>query len=206
MPKTKPFEEYSNAYDEWFERNHDIYDGELEAIRRLIPLPEVKGVEVGVGSGRFAAPLGIRIGVDPAEKMAIKAKRRGINVCRGVAENLPFCDGEFDFVLMVTTICFVDDIIRSFREVLRILKPGGCIIVGLVDKESELGRQYLDKRHRSRFYKEATFFSTEEVQNYLKEAGFHTVKIKQALIFGETQETILDGFGKGPFVVIRSVK
>lgn len=206
MPKIEPFEKYSDAYDEWFDKNPNVYEAELEAIRQLIPSPKANGVEVGVGSGKFAVPLGIEIGVEPSEKMAIKAKKQGVRVFLGVAEDLPFSDGGFDFVLMVTTICFVDDVIKSFREAFRVLKPGGCIIVGFVDKESELGRQYAENRGKSKFYKEATFFSTQEVLKYLKEVGFGAVKIKQTLIPGESQETILDDFGKGAFVVIRSTK
>ncbi|NOQ97303.1 MAG: methyltransferase domain-containing protein [Calditrichae bacterium] len=206
MPKIEPFEKHGDAYDEWFKKNIDLYEAELEAIRQLIPPLGTKGVEVGVGSGKFAAPLGIKIGVEPSEKMAIKARMQGINVYSGVAEELPFSDGSFDFVLMVTTICFVDDIIKSFREAFRVLNPSGCIIVGFVDKESELGRQYADKREKSKFYKDATFFSTQEVLKHLQEAVFEIEKIRQTLIAGELPETILDDFGKGAFVVIRGVK
>ena len=206
MPKIEAFEKYSDAYDEWFEKNRNVYKAELEAISQLIPSPEAKGIEVGVGSGKFAVPLGIKIGVDPSGKMAMKAKKQGVMVSSGIAENLPFPGARFDFVLMVTTICFVDDAIESFREAFRVLKPGGCIIVGFVDRESELGRQYLEKREKTKFYKEATFFSSQEVLNCLKEAGFGIVKIRQTLIPGESQGTILDGFGKGAFVAIRSMK
>jgi len=206
MPRTEPFEKYSDEYDAWFDKNRELYDAEVEAIRQLIPWPGAEGVEVGVGSGKFAAPLGVKIGVEPSEKMALRAEDQGIRVYRGVAEHLPFSDSRFDFVLMVTTICFVDDVMKSFREAYRVLKPGGCIIVGFVDKDSELGRQYADKLDVSRFYKEATFFSTQGVLNYLKEAGFGTVRIKQTLLHGLSRTSVLDGMGKGAFVAIRGTK
>lgn len=206
MPKTEPFEKYSDAYDKWFTKNVDLYEAELETIRQLIPPPGAEGMEVGVGSGKFAVPLGIKIGLEPSEQMATKARMQGINVYPGVAEELPFSDARFDFILMVTTICFVDDVFKSFREAFRVLKPGGYIIVGFVDKESELGRQYADKREESKFYKEATFFSTQEVLRYLKQAGFEIVRIRQTLIPGELPENILDGFGKGAFIVIKGVR
>ena len=204
MPKTAPFNNHSDAYDQWFDNNREIYEAELEAIRRLLPGPGAQGLEVGVGSGKFAAPLGIRVGVEPSENMALRARKLGIKVYPGVAENLPFPDGRFDFALMVTTICFVDDVEKSFREVYRVLKPGGCLIVGFVDKSSALGRLYEERREQSKFYKEATFFSTQQVLAYLGIAGFRTAEINQTLIPGMSTKTIQDGFGKGAFVAMKS--
>ncbi|PIS29476.1 MAG: SAM-dependent methyltransferase [Candidatus Marinimicrobia bacterium CG08_land_8_20_14_0_20_45_22] len=206
MPKTEPFDKHSDRYDGWFEKNRDKYHAELEAIRQMMPTFEGKGLEVGVGSGKFAVPFGIKIGVEPSERMAIKAEKQGIRVFRGVAEDLPFSDSEFDFALMVTTICFVDDILKSFREVYRVLRPLGSIIVGFVDKESELGKKYSSNRNRSVFYKEATFFSTEEVCKYLADAGFGDFTFKQTLIHGEAKEVVQDGFDKGAFIVVKAVK
>ena len=42
------------------------------------------------------------------------ARKRGLHVYDAVAERLPFESEQFDFVLMVTTICFLDDIRTSF--------------------------------------------------------------------------------------------
>ncbi|MEJ2690587.1 MAG: methyltransferase domain-containing protein [Deltaproteobacteria bacterium] len=206
MPKIEPFEKYSDEYDRWFDNHLDIYAAELEAIRQLIPPFGAEGMEVGVGSGKFAVPLGIKIGVEPSEKMASKARLQGIDVRSGIAEELPFSDGRFDFVLMVTTICFVDDVVKSLREVFRVLKPGGFIIVGFVDRESELGRQYSEKKASSRFYKDATFFSTPEVIRYLEGSGFVIADVLQTLIPGELPKTILEGFGRGSFVAIKGMK
>ena len=206
MAKTAAFEQFSDAYDDWFERNPEAYQAELKAVRELLPPGPAQGMEVGVGSGKFAIPCGIEIGVEPCVQMAEKARELGIRVVPGVAEVLPFPEAEFDFVLMVTTICFVDDIVQSFREALRVLKPGGCLLSGYVDRESELGRRYQENRESSRFYREATFFSTEEVLEALHRAGFAETETRQTLIPDADSMLVKPGYGEGAFVVIRAVK
>ena len=205
MPKIESFERHTDAYDEWFERNIEVYQAELKAIEQLMPTKIVQAMEVGVGSGKFAVPLGIKIGVEPSLNMAKKAKEQGVEVYQGIAESLPFSDATFDLILMVTTICFVDDVVQSFDEISRVLKKNGQFIVGFVDKTSQLGRQYEQKRNTSKFYKEATFFSTQEILDYLEER-FVTTDIRQTLIANETTTTVNEGFGEGAFVAILSHK
>ena len=206
MPRIDAFENHSDAYDDWFDRNQEVYAAELKAVRQLLPIGEPRGLEVGVGSGKFAVPLEIKIGVEPSAQMAAKAKKLGIEVHTGIAEALPFSADQFDFVLMVTTICFVDDIIKSFQEALRVVVPGGSIIVGFVDVESDLGQKYRQNRHKSKFYQQATFFSTRQVLDYLHTAGFGQTEVKQTLLPGDTEQMVLDGFGAGAFVVIKAIK
>ncbi len=205
MPKIKPFEKYAGEYENWFERNRDLYRAELKAVCELMPHFD-KGLEIGVGTGRFAAPLNIKFGVEPSPKMAEKAEQRAIKVFQGTAENLPFSGEEFDLVLMVTTICFVDDITQSLSEAYRVLKEDGYVIVGFIDKDSELGQKYQNKRQRSRFYREAVFVSTAEVLDHLQRTGFKKHQIRQALIPEEPPDSVRIGFGEGSFVVIRSIK
>jgi len=206
MPRTAPFDNYSDEYDQWFEKNRDLYEAELEAIRQCLPAGEAEGMEVGVGSGKFAAPLGIKIGVEPSEEMAIKARSLGIDVSPGVAEALPFDDERFDFLLMVTTICFVDDPGTSFSEAFRVLKTGGVIVVGFVDRESEIGRRYSEIKETDTFYRDATFYSATEVLQLLQDAGFTIADVRQTLVPGEPPATVLEGFGTGSFVVITGAK
>ncbi len=206
MPKISAFEKYADAYDQWFEDNHLLYEAELRCIRQIVPSPMGDAMEVGVGSGQFAAPLHIGVGVEPSEKMAQKARALGIDVHPGVAEALPFVDECFDVVLMVTTICFVDDVTASLGECSRVLRPGGSLIVGFVDKMSDLGKRYQDKQRRSKFYAEATFFSTQEVLIHMQDASLRVGRVRQTLIPAEPPEAIQDGFGRGGFVAIEGLK
>ncbi len=207
MAKIESFEKYSKEYDEWFIKNQDIYLAELNAIKSLISSDKF-GVEIGVGSGRFALPLGIKVGVDPSKKMAEISRKRGIQVYEAVAEQLPFNDKTFDFILMVTTICFVDDLAKSFKEAYRVLKTDGFIIVGFVDKESELGKQYQLKKEESKFYRNATFYTVKETITLLRETNFTDVVIKQTVFPGQTDKIglIEDGYGVGSFVIIKAIK
>jgi ubiquinone/menaquinone biosynthesis C-methylase UbiE len=209
MAKTKPFDEHLNEYEQWFSDNRYAYESELEAIRNILP-EKGKGIEIGIGSGVFAAPLGIIEGIEPSGVMREKAAERGLHVIDGVAENLPLADKSYDFALMVTTICFVDDISRSFAEAHRILKDDGFLVLGFVDKESPVGKLYLSLKNKSIFYKDARFYSTEEVYRVLWENDFTIISTHQT-IFGlleqinEIQETE-NGYGKGSFVVIKAKK
>ena len=207
MPKIEAFEKYSKEYDEWFMKNQDIYLAELNAIKSLIPLGK-SGLEIGVGSGRFALPLGIKNGIEPSKKMAEMYRFRGIQVYLAVAEDLPFRNNIFDFVLMVTTICFLDDVLRSVKESYRVLKNDGFIIIGFVDKESTLGRAYKLKKEISKFYKNASFFSVKDVIDFLRKADFNEVVIKQTVFSNgpDKMDAVQNGSGKGSFVIIKAIK
>jgi len=204
-----PFERHSIRYDHWFLKHETIYHSELRAIRSLMPA-KGKSIEIGVGSGRFAAPLGITLGVEPSQKMARIARRRGIKVIEAIAEKLPFAHNQFDLVFMVTTICFVDDIQQSVSEIYRILKPGGCFINAFIDADSPLGQAYQTHKAKNVFYQEASFFSTDEIIKYLKKAGFTEFSFAQTIFHnpGEIKkiEPVKSGYGEGSFIVVKAIK
>lgn len=209
MAKTKPFDEHLSEYEQWFSDNHYVFESELVAIRKVMP-KEGNGIEIGIGSGVFAIPLGINEGIEPSKVMREKAEERGLHVIDGVAENLPLADKSYDFALMVTTICFVDDIVRSFAEAHRILKHDGILILGFVDKESPVGKLYLSLKEKSIFYKDAHFFNTEDVYKFLWENDFTIINTYQT-VFGlldQIKEIQIPekGYGKGSFIVIKAKK
>ena len=194
-------------YDNWFERHKIAYQSELLAIKQAIPLQK-SGIEIGVGTGRFAEYFDIKHGVEPSENMAIIAEQRGIKVIRAVAEELPIESEAFDFALLVTTVCFLSDIPKAFAEIRRILKPQGVIILAIIDRKSELGKKYEMRKAENKFYKDAHFHSTKDITDLLIQADFGKFEYWQTL-FKEKIDEIEQpkkGFGEGSFVVIKAQK
>lgn len=209
MSATNPFESHAERYDEWFAKNTAAYQAELAAIRGFLPTAK-KGLEIGLGTGRFGGPLGIEIGIEPSQGMCDIARQRGITAVRAVAGHLPLQDSSFDYALMVTVICFLDDIIASFKEVWRVLRENGAFVVAFIDKDSPLGKEYENRKQMSRFYKGATFYSVREVVSFLDRAGFEATSFRQA-IFDDSSSTeqsikVREGYGKGSFVVVKAIK
>lgn len=209
MTRIEPFEKHPLQYEHWFDRHKFAYESELQAIRKLLP-QHGNGLEIGIGSGRFAAPLGIKLGLEPSSKMMEIAQARGIEVIGGVGESLPFRDSQFDFATMVTTICFLDDVEVAFNEAYRILKPGGCLIIGFIDKDSSIGQLYQQHKNENVFYRVATFYSVDEVVSHLKMAGFKVFNFAQTIFHSLAEikgiEPVREGYGEGSFVVVRAVK
>ena len=209
MPGVNAFDKNVDRYEQWFVDNPLAYVSELRALRELLPTSG-NGIEIGVGTGRFAAPLGIKTGLEPSRSMAEIARKRGVEIVPGVAEHLPFMDGEFDCALMVTTVCFLDDMDMAFQEVRRVLKAGGSFVIGFVDRESPLGMEYQDRKDKSAFYKDATFYTVEEIVSRLRRYGFGGLAFRQTLFRPlqemEEVEPVKEGHGEGSFVVVRGEK
>ena len=130
MDRQTAFPDYPELYEQWFKENNHLFDAEVEAIRALFPASDAgKSIEIGVGTGLFAARLGIKNGVEPADKMRATAQARGIEVVDAVAEDLPEGDQTYHTALMVTVDCFLTDVDRAFKEARRILAPLCCSLV-----------------------------------------------------------------------------
>lgn len=85
MPKVATFENHHERYEAWFARHEAACISWLLALRRFVP-GQGLGLEIDVGSGRFAAPLGVHVGIDPSPAMLARAAARGATTSRRLTD------------------------------------------------------------------------------------------------------------------------
>ncbi len=101
--------------------------------------PGSRVLDLGCGSGfdlwvadRWTGPSGLACGLDFTQEMAAEARKSlaasrpdHAFVARALAEEIPFCDASFDVVISNGVCNLSPEKLRIFREVARVLKPGG---------------------------------------------------------------------------------
>ena len=194
------------AYDAWYEKNRFTYLSEIKAVRLCMPESGI-GLEVGVGTGRFGSVLGFRVGVDPSMPMLSLAGKRGMNACCGTGEMLPFIDNSFDYAGIFTALCFVQDPLQVLRECVRVVRPGGRLIIAIIDRDSFLGKTY-QKAKRS-VYANARFLRFSDVTDMLIRVGCRPPVVYQTIFTMPDQihsiQPTEKGRGKGGFLVMNTI-
>jgi SAM-dependent methyltransferase len=182
-PKVSAFDSKALEYNSWFEdEGKPIFATEIQALQQILPLLSRPWLEIGVGSGRFAQSLGISIGLDPSNELLKIAKSRGVNAFLGRGEAAPFRDHIFGTAFLIVTLCFVDSPLAVFKEIDRILKNSGKIVLGLVLRESPWGKFYQHKKKLGhQLYKHANFYSFAELEALLAQVGFATEAVVSTL-------------------------
>jgi ubiquinone/menaquinone biosynthesis C-methylase UbiE len=157
-------------------------------------LNDARVLDVGCGDGVLtcaAASRGAHVtGVDPDPAMLdagrSRAGRAGVKAefLDGRIERLPFADASFDVVAAVTVLCFVDEASLAVREMARVLRPGGRLVLG------ELGRwsgwaaiRRLRGWLGSASWQAARFRTAGELRTLAEEAGFRVATIRGAVFY-----------------------
>ncbi|MBI5198647.1 MAG: class I SAM-dependent methyltransferase [Nitrospirae bacterium] len=162
----KAFDQYAEDYDRWFdsEEGSALFGMEIALVRTLMKDLEHPFLEIGVGSGRFAKELGIDFGIDFSSRLLEIAKSRGIKVKMARGEKLPFTDESFGGVFILFTLCFVDNPEMVISESKRVLKKGGGLVVGIINRKSLWGELYIKKKEEGHpIYRHARLYSIDEV-------------------------------------------
>ena len=103
--------------------------------------PGMRVLDVGCGPGGLTSELSRRVGVynvaaiDPAPAFVAACRERhgGADIRQGVAEALPWSDGEFDSALSCLVIGFMSDPDRGLREMVRVTRRGGTVAACMWD-------------------------------------------------------------------------
>ena len=122
----------------------------LAAVEATGALPGQQVADIGFGGGVGLQPLLDRVGpgghvhgVDIAETMLDAARKKystevasgSLTLEAGDLTALPLPDHSLDALITTNTIYFVEDVSRAFREMARVLKPGGRAVVGCADPD-----------------------------------------------------------------------
>ncbi len=146
--------------------------------------PKDSILELGFGAGATIQQIatlateGHVTGVDFSHTMVRAARKRNaaavkagrVELKYGDASTLPFADSTFDKVVSIHSLYFWPDATKAFAEILRVLKPGGIVVLTLLPKERWLGND--ESTEECRIYR------GEDVAAMLTEVGFTSTHIK----------------------------
>ena len=111
-------------YRRWILTKYGLRSG-----MKLLDVATGTGLVAGAASSILAEP-GAVIGLDPSAGMLRQAQKTlAIPLVQGIVEELPFATDHFDFLSMGYALRHVADLGVAFRQCLRVLKPGGRIMI-----------------------------------------------------------------------------
>ena len=189
-----------DAYRLWRAQRLGVVTEDLE--RRLILrlAGEVQGcraLDMGCGDGALAlalrergAPLVIGCDIDPrmvasAVAEAVRRKTRSVRFLLANAEGLPFQDRSFDLVTMITVLSFVAEPETALREIARVLKPGGRVIIGDLGKWNlwAASRRIRGWLGSAPMWRRASFRSARELRALVERAGLRVDCVTGAVYY-----------------------
>jgi ubiquinone/menaquinone biosynthesis C-methylase UbiE len=147
-------------------------------------------LDVGCGGGRTVsklaaiATLGKVYGIDFSEESVTATKRTNaqwidlgrVEIRQGTVSELPFADGIFNLITAVETHFWWADLPNDMREVLRVLKPGGTLIViAEIYKGMTTGAGKFAEKYASRTG--MTLLSVAEHQELFNNTGYSDVQV-----------------------------
>ena len=161
---------------EWMNRGN--LQMNMDALAAVQPAPNEALLEIGMGNGYFVHELMSRegslsyIGCDYSPEMVVAAKQLNagwvvsgqVQFVVGEVTALPFADHQFDKVFTVNTIYFWEQPAAALREIKRVLKPGGLLVLSLRP------RRQMEKYPFTQFG--FTLYSMESAQALLGNNGY----------------------------------
>lgn len=163
----------------WYTGRRKILADFVEAICRQVTDRRPRILDVGCGTGAnllMLSQYGDAEGVDVSEDALAFCRERGLDKVRlGAAEELPYEDGTFDLVTALDVVEHLDDDLAGLREMRRVLRPGGRVLLFVPTFMFLWGLQDDVSNHRRRY-------RLPELQRVLEQAGFEIERTTYANI------------------------
>ncbi|MFW5873530.1 MAG: class I SAM-dependent methyltransferase [Bacillota bacterium] len=210
----------ASEYDSWYDTELGRFVDEVEtkvAFDLFQPQPGEKILDIGCGTGNFSiklAKMGCKVtGIDISQPMLEEAEKKAeklnldINFKKGDVLNLEFDDNKFDSVFSMAAIEFIKDLETAFKEIKRVVKPGGKILLGTIRKDSDWGRLYEKQAQKEdSVFRDAIFREPEDLEKLdrdniikLKECLYISPDISEEKINWDTENSLADK-KKGGFI------
>ena len=161
-------------------------------------------LDIGCGGGRTVNKLakiainGKVYGIDYSEKSLIVSRKTNkkfikedrVEIQKGNVSSLPYPDNHFDLVTAVESYYYWPDLGHDMKEILRVLKPGGILII--------IGSQYKNSKFDARNHKwvkklDMHYHSLEELHDVFSKSGYKDIKVVENYNKGW-----ICGYGKKP--------
>jgi ubiquinone/menaquinone biosynthesis C-methylase UbiE len=178
------FDNEANQYDQWYQTKMGAFVDRVETNLALTMFPVRTGMtllDAGCGTGNFSMKLAEAkakvTGVDISREMlriaVEKSSQSGYDIIFQEVDlhKLPFTDDSFDGVISMAALEFIKVTEPVMDELYRVLKPGGHLLVGTINRESAWGELYQSEYFQNNtVFRHAVFKTLEEITAWRPES------------------------------------
>ena len=170
------FDHWAEKYDQWFEtpmgRLIKGYESNL-ILRMLAPGPGELILDAGCGTGIFTADIletgarvvGLELALDMLRLAMTRCPGRTFQSIIGDMQRLPFADASFNKATSITAIEFIQDAGIAVKELFRVTKPGGSIVVATLNSLSPWAHRRKEAAQKGHsLFRHAIFRSPDEMK------------------------------------------